>query len=131
MFKTLNIFSSPERSSELFWSPIVRRQSVCLSVNFYIFDFSRTTWPISTRLGTNHPWVEGTQVCSNEGDIPSSRGDNSKRVKIIWKILEIFFSRTRKTNWIRLGTNYPWMKGNQVCSNKGSGPLKGEIITKM
>jgi hypothetical protein len=44
--------------------------------------FSRTTEPILTRLGTKHPWVKGIQVCSNEGDNPSPRGDNSKRVKI-------------------------------------------------
>jgi hypothetical protein len=59
--------------------------SICLSVNFYIFDlFSRTTGPILTRLGTNDPWAEGILNCSNEGDCPSSRGDNSKRVKIFW-----------------------------------------------
>jgi hypothetical protein len=28
--------------------------------------------------------VEGIQVCSNEGDSPSPKGDNSKRVKIHW-----------------------------------------------
>ena len=57
--------------------------SVCPSVNFYIFDFfSRTAGPILTRLGTNHPWVKGIQVCSKEGNSPSPRGDNSKRVKI-------------------------------------------------
>jgi hypothetical protein len=44
--------------------------------------FSRTMWPILTRLGTDHPYVKGIQVCSNEGDNPSPRGDNSKRVKI-------------------------------------------------
>jgi hypothetical protein len=44
--------------------------------------FSRTTQPILTRLSTNHPWGEGIQVCSNEGDSSSPRGDNSKRVKI-------------------------------------------------
>jgi hypothetical protein len=27
----------------------------------------------------NHPWGEGIQVCSNEGDCPSPRGDNSKK----------------------------------------------------
>ena len=27
---------------------------------------SRTTWPISTRLGTKHSWVMEIQVCSNE-----------------------------------------------------------------
>jgi hypothetical protein len=26
-------------------------------------------------------------------------------------------------NSIKLGTHYPWVKGIQVCSNKGSGPL--------
>jgi hypothetical protein len=34
------------------------RLSVRLSVIFNIFDFfSRTTWPILTRLGTNRPWA--------------------------------------------------------------------------
>jgi hypothetical protein len=44
--------------------------------------FSRTTGPILTRLGINHSWAKGIQVYSNEGDCPSARGDNSKRVKI-------------------------------------------------
>jgi hypothetical protein len=44
--------------------------------------FFRTTGPILTRFGTNHPWVEGIQVCSYEGYNPSPRGDNSERVKI-------------------------------------------------
>jgi hypothetical protein len=44
--------------------------------------FSRTTGPILTKLGTNHPWGEGIQVCSNEGGCPSPRGDNSETVKI-------------------------------------------------
>jgi hypothetical protein len=79
--------------------------------------FSRITEPILTRLGTNHPWREGIQVCSKEGDCPSSRGDNSKRVKIHWKIFQ-----NQQAKSIRLGTNYLWMKGIQVCSNKGPGP---------
>ena len=32
--------------------------------------FSRTTGPISTKLGTTHPWVKGIQVCSKEGAPP-------------------------------------------------------------
>jgi hypothetical protein len=36
--------------------------------------FSRTTSGlILTRLGTNHPWVKGIQVCSKKGDSPSPR----------------------------------------------------------
>jgi hypothetical protein len=46
--------------------------------------FSRTTGPILTRLGTNHSWVKGIEVHSNEGDDkPSPRGDNSERVKTL------------------------------------------------
>jgi hypothetical protein len=96
---------------------------VRLSVNFYIFDFSRTTGPILTKLGTNHPWGKVIQVCSNEGDCPSPRGDNSKTVKIHWYFFKIFFSRTRWPNLIKLGTHYPWVKGIQVYSNRGPGPL--------
>jgi hypothetical protein len=44
--------------------------------------FSRTTGPILTRLGTNHPRRERIQVFLKEGDSPSPRGDNSERVKI-------------------------------------------------
>jgi hypothetical protein len=47
---------------------------VRLSVNVYIFEFSRTTGPILTRLGTDHPCVEGIQLCSNKQDSPSPRG---------------------------------------------------------
>jgi hypothetical protein len=44
--------------------------------------FSRTTGPILTQLGTNHPWRERIQMFLKEGDSPSPRGDNSERVKI-------------------------------------------------
>jgi hypothetical protein len=40
--------------------------------------FSRTTVPISTKV----PSAKGIQNCTNEGQPPSPRGDNSKRVKI-------------------------------------------------
>ena len=43
--------------------------------NLKIF-FSRTAGPISTKLGTNHLWVKGIQVCSIEGPCPFPRGDN-------------------------------------------------------
>jgi hypothetical protein len=111
----ISFFSSPELNAQVSFSDrllSVVSLSVCPSVypsvNFYIFDFfSRTTGPILTKLGTNHPWVEGIQVCSNEGDCSSPMGDNSKRVKVHWKFLKIFFSRTSRPNSIKLGTNYP------------------------
>jgi hypothetical protein len=65
LFGQYGISSSPELKSQVSYSD--RMLSVVhLSVNFYIFDFSTTTWPILTRLGTNHPQGEVIQVCSNE-----------------------------------------------------------------
>jgi hypothetical protein len=68
--------------------------------------FSRTIEPILTRLGTNHSWRERIQVSVKEGDSPSQRVDNSKRVEIHRKFLKIF-SRTSRPKSIKLGTNYP------------------------
>jgi hypothetical protein len=44
--------------------------------------FSRTIWPILTRLGTNCPWVKGIQISSKEGDSPFPKEDTSERVKV-------------------------------------------------
>jgi hypothetical protein len=53
------LFSSPELKAQVSFSDR-RLSGVRLSVNFYIFDFfSKTTGPILTILGTNHPWVKG------------------------------------------------------------------------
>jgi hypothetical protein len=86
--------------------------------------FFRTTRPFLTTLSTNHAWGKRTQIWSNEGDCPSPRGDNSERVKMHWKFWKIFFSRTSRPNWIKLGTNYPWVKVIQVCSNKEPCPFQ-------
>ena len=56
--------SSPELKAQVSFSdrPVsVVRPSVCPSVtNSHIFIFfSRTTAPISVKLGTKHPWVKG------------------------------------------------------------------------
>jgi hypothetical protein len=40
--------------------------------------FSRTSMPISIKLGINHPWVMGILNCSNKGPGPLQRGDNCK-----------------------------------------------------
>jgi hypothetical protein len=84
--KSILLFSSPELKAQVSYSDrllSVVRLSVYLSVNFYIFDFfSKTTGPILTKIGTNHPLGEGLQVCSNERDCLSPRGDNSERVKM-------------------------------------------------
>ena len=41
-----------------------------------LFFFSGTTWPISIKLGTKHPWLKGTKFLSNAGPrLFSKRGD--------------------------------------------------------
>ena len=44
--------------------------------------FFRTTGPISTKLGTKHPWVTGIHVSSNEGPRPFLRVDNKEIAKV-------------------------------------------------
>jgi hypothetical protein len=78
-----SIFSSSELKVHVSFSdhPL---SVVCLSfclLDFYIFHFfSRTAGPILIKVGTNHPYVKGIQNCTNEGQIHSPRGNNSKRV---------------------------------------------------
>jgi hypothetical protein len=90
--------------------------------------FSRTSWPKWIKLGANYSWVKGIQVCSSKGPCPLQRGDNHKNVKMGWGHLKIFVSRTIGPILTRLGTNYPWEKGIQVCSKEGIALFQGEII---
>ena len=116
------VFSSPELKAQVSFSvhlcPSVRL-SVCLSVrlqNFHIFIFfSRTTGPISTKLGTKHPRVKGIQVCSNEGPHPFPRGDNYTNSE---NTLKKFKNLLLQNYWAN-----PWVKGIQVCSNEGPSPF--------
>ena len=70
------LFSSPEPKDQVSFSDqnlsVVRRRRFrrrcrCRKLFTFSSSFSRTTGPISTKLSKRHPWVEGIQVCSNEG----------------------------------------------------------------
>jgi hypothetical protein len=65
--------------------------------------------------------MNGIQVCSYKGPGPLQRGDNHKNVKMWWGHLKIF-SRTTGSILTRLGTDCPYVKGIQVCSNEGNSP---------
>jgi hypothetical protein len=58
---------------------------------------------------------------SNEGDSPSSRGDNSESKNTLKNFKYLLQNQKAKFN--QTGANFPWMKGVQVCSIKGTGPL--------
>ena len=47
--------------------------------------FSRTTGPISTKLGTKRPWVKDIQNYLNEDPRPYPRGDNSENTPMKFK----------------------------------------------
>ena len=86
--------------------------------------FSGTTGPNSTKLGTKYPWGKGIQICSNEVQCLTHRGDNWEIIKINWQLLKIFFSGTTGPNSTKLGTEHPWVKEIQICSNKGPHPCQ-------
>jgi hypothetical protein len=70
---------------------------------------------------------DGIQVCSNEGQHPSLRGDNRKRVKMFKKYFRIFFFRTTGPISTRLSTHHPLKEGIQISSNEGWHPsLRGD-----
>jgi hypothetical protein len=56
--------------------------------------FSRTSRPISIKLGKNHPWVMGILNYANKGPGPLQRGDNHKIANMGWGHLKIFFRTT-------------------------------------
>jgi hypothetical protein len=79
----------------------------------------RTTGPILTKLGTNHPWGRGFKLIQMKGIAPLQR-------EIIAKSVKVHFSRTSRSNSIKLGTNYEC----KFVQMKGQVLFKGEIITK-
>jgi hypothetical protein len=52
------------------------------------FFFSRTSKPISIKLGINYLWVKRILNWLNKGPGPFQRGDNHKNAKMRWGHLE-------------------------------------------
>jgi hypothetical protein len=64
--------------------------------------FSRTSWPITIKLGINHSWVQGILNCSNKGPGPLQRADNKKKCKNGMGS----FKNLLQNHWARLGHIY-------------------------
>ena len=79
--KEIKYFFSKERPNPLLKGRLQQYSENTLTRFLKIF-FSRTTEPISTKLGTKHPWVKGIQVCSNERPHPFPSGDNYELAKL-------------------------------------------------
>jgi hypothetical protein len=93
---------------------------------------SKITWPILTRLITNHSWGKGIKVHSNGEGHRSSKGDNSDIVKLHWVFFfkETFFSRTIWSNSIKLNINYPQAKGIKFVQRRASSSSKRRLSQK-
>ena len=53
-------------ADNIFHSDIMWRGEI-IKINWQLLKiFCRNTGPVSTKIGTKHPWVKGIQVCSNE-----------------------------------------------------------------
>jgi len=50
---------------------------------FPLNNFSRTSWPISTKVGRKRAWGMGIQICSNKGAGPFWSPIMGKRRKIL------------------------------------------------
>ena len=93
--------------------------------------FSRTTWPISTKLSTKHPWLTGIPSLFKLRTLPFSKRDNFEITKIHWQVLKISFSRTTEPNLHKasLGEgnlslfkwrDIPFSKGRWLPNNKNT-----------
>ena len=69
--------------------------------------FSITTKPISTKLGTKHPWAKG--IKSNEGPCLFPSEDNKEIAKYMNVIRNLF--QTTGPISTKLGTKHQWVKG--------------------
>jgi hypothetical protein len=52
---------------------------------------SRTSTPISIKLGANHPWVKGILNFTNKGPGPLQRENNKKKCKNFARSLKKFY----------------------------------------
>ena len=101
--------SSPELKAQVSFSDT----NFVVNFHFFIF-FSRTTGPISTKLGkTRHPWEKGFKFLYRQDHVLFKGDIIGKQRKCIhltkFKILLV-----QNHN----GAKHPWEKGIQVCSNE-------------
>ena len=93
---------------------------VVIFVNFSHFPLLQNHWANFNQTWHKASLDEGVQICSNEGPCSFSRGYNYKMMKVNWRNLKIFFSRTPEPISTKLCTKHPWVKGIQDFTNKGS-----------
>ena len=89
-----------------------------------IDEIKKSTEPISTKLGTKHPWLKGIQVCSNKGPCPFPRGCWLKNCENISRI----FWRTTCQFQPNLAQSILFWRGFNFIQMKGHVLFQGEVI---
>jgi hypothetical protein len=115
------------------WSPGVRRGHrvnrasriihLCLYRKKKIL-FSRTSRPISIKLGTTHPWVNGILNCSNKGSGPLQRGDNDKNANIWQGDWNFFFLENHWAKIAHISMKAFWHSADLSLYKLRSGRVK-------
>ena len=88
-----------------------KSKNVKLYWKYFKNPLFKTTGPISTKFGTKNPWIDGIQIFTNKGPHPSSRGDNSKIIKIYGEYLKILYFRTTGS---KIRKKHPWVEEIQI-----------------
>ena len=123
----------------VFRSPVVHSSVICLSVNFHMFIlFSWTTKPISTKLGTKHPWVKReSPALFKWRATPFSKGRYLRNLKIFFSWSTGPISTLHLLHhklWVsfnQLAQSIPGWRGFNIVQMKGGhGLSQGEIITE-
>jgi hypothetical protein len=73
--------------------------------------FSRTSQPISIKLGTYHICIKEIEDCTNKGQGPLQRGDNCKNDLVWSKIFFLMNHKVKKALW-----PLPTWSGTMICT---------------
>ena len=111
-----------ESSSELLWSPVIRRPSINFSHFHLLIENHGAN---SNQMLTKYPWVKWIQVCSSEGQRSFPRADNYKITKIHWRNLKIFFTRTAVPISTKFGSS---ILGWRLLKYRATPFSKAEIV---
>ena len=81
-------------------------------------------WANSTKHGTNHPWVKGIPVCSNEGLRPFPRGINYQKAKSHFQ--NNLLCQNHFLISTDLSTKHPWVMEIQFRLKDGPALFQGD-----
>ena len=124
MILPILLFSSHEPKTQVSFSD----HNLSVIRHHWKLFFSRTTWPISTELGTKHSLVKVFFL--DKRPLPFLRGNDKEKAEIHEQNLKILFSRTTSVFQPNLAqSNLEWSEF-KFLQRKGPTLFLGEMKTK-